>query len=263
MNEMLHLADMINQRTIGMIITFLGEMRFMDKREPCFCGSGKTGEHCHSNINERSLVARVLSIYKETDIRNSHAKTICKKGCSECCQNEDIEIHLSEMLTIMSHLGIGRDGQNSRLFPELKRDWHLCVRGSCLFLDQKERYCKIYEVRPVVCRNYGSVLQDTIVACSPIYNAHNVHNVHNTHTLHLIDEDDYSPINTTSRIIFAPEDGKLKPLTIPMTVWFKELVDNNRFNNTDAMQLLEYAAQRPVSEFVKVIQSQATNWWKN
>jgi len=255
MREMIQLVDLQNKRMLGMMITSLGEIQFMNKSSLCFCGSGKTNKHCHPNVNERSLVARVLTLYQELDKRNAHARTICKKGCTECCQAVDYDIHLSEMLTIMSYLNIGRDGINRKLFPKLELNWEFTVNGSCLFLNQSEGYCEIYEVRPVICRNYGSVLQDTELACSSLYCA-------DKDALQLIDENDYPKINTQARMLFVLESGKPKPLTIPAILWFKKLIDERYFNDAVAIQMLEDATQRPISKFVKVMQSKATKWWQ-
>ncbi|MCL2357274.1 MAG: YkgJ family cysteine cluster protein [Defluviitaleaceae bacterium] len=255
MKDMIQLIDVFSGRTIDVMIFFLGEMRFMNRNAPCFCGSGKKYKHCHPQINEESLVARLLTIYQDVDERNANAETPCKKGCTECCQDVNFDIHLSEMLTIMEHLNIGRDGTNMKLFPDLKEEWKLSIDGSCLFLNQSEGYCKIYEVRPFVCRNYGSVLQDTKIACSQIYHADK---------LNLVNENDYPKINMQGRKISIVDNvGKTKYVTMPMTLWFKKLVDEDYFNCEIAMQLMESATQKSVNEFIKVMQSPATKWWLN
>jgi len=44
-------------------VYYAGEIKFMNRNDVCFCGSGKKVKHCHRDINEKSLLAKMLALY--------------------------------------------------------------------------------------------------------------------------------------------------------------------------------------------------------
>ena len=146
-NETLILADptVADESNVSMELTLLGEVDIMGRNDKCFCGSDKKLKHCHPNINEQSIVAKLLHSYYMIDIRNSMAKTVCIKGCADCC-TEDFQVKLWEFFAILEYLDIGR-GYNKEMAEQLKQK-ALVTHGSCIFLEQKEisikrKYSKI------------------------------------------------------------------------------------------------------------------------
>lgn len=81
-------------------------------------------------------------------------------GCGGCCYGgEDavIELDGQEMEKIRAYLGISRGWLRRRYLVSLG-DGDMGVRieaaGHCVFLDTRQRRCKIYAVRPAQCRSY-------------------------------------------------------------------------------------------------------------
>ncbi|MCL2574298.1 MAG: SEC-C metal-binding domain-containing protein [Defluviitaleaceae bacterium] len=130
-------------RNIEFEIYCVGEMRFMGRNDRCFCGSGKKVKHCHSDINEKSLVAKMLELYSVIDKRNANAQSICKIGCSQCCR-DDFEVFFSEYIMILHYLCA-----NHNIRGRIAEKWLGTVsasdvtNGACVFLDQKSSVCKI------------------------------------------------------------------------------------------------------------------------
>jgi len=137
-------------------ITLLWEGELMPRNDLCFCKSGKKVKHCHPNINEESVIAHLLASYAKIDEQNKNAKTLCKKGCATCCF-DNFQVMLWEYLAILNYLGLGL-GRNRELLANLREE-SVVNNGACFFLIQKDNSCKIYEVRPAICRNYGITRQ--------------------------------------------------------------------------------------------------------
>ncbi len=185
----------------------------MGRNNICFCGSGLKQKKCHPDINEESRAAKVIKLHKKIDIaienhyKNTNFTPVCYDGCSECCYDyfviSDIEfaIILYE-LRKWSQLEIEELRQNVKMqweflninFPELvdnlekyatnkndvfEKDFMLRVQKTglpCPFLDAKSNNCKIYNVRPSVCRSFGTGFIDkdsyqNNIICSKIGNS--------------------------------------------------------------------------------------------
>ena len=228
-----------------------GEVTLMGRNDSCFCGSGKKTKKCHPDINESSLVAKLLGIYAEIDKRNSKANTICEIGCADCCA-DDFEIHLSEFMAILDYLKIGSPFERvrHRELREAINRYNPEVRGWCMFLDQKEKICKIYAVRPLVCRNYGTTRQATYPICAPMQLCSGENR--------LLDECDYPHIDTTTnRINLTNEHTKitLQSKMQPLIMWFKSNVDDSGTLNTQKMRdMFRAATKLNVDEVLRIMQ---------
>ena len=140
----------------------------MRDNELCFCGSGKIVKYCHPDINEKSLVAYILALYNNIDARYSRSNSVCKRGCFNCC-SDNFMISFSEYLTIAQSIF-----SHARSECRVKDEWWSTISGNdkldgyCIFIDQKFFTCKIYTIRPLICRNYGATVQDTYFKlCDP------------------------------------------------------------------------------------------------
>jgi Fe-S-cluster containining protein len=244
-----------NSLPIWFTVQYVGGVKFMGVNSRCFCGSGKKVKHCHPNINEESLVAKLLSLYAVIDKRNSKAKTICQEGCAECC-DDNFEIYFAEFLAILDYLSIenkhGNEQTRCRNWRKMTEEWNPKVEGVCFFLYQKEKTCKIYAVRPLICRNYGTTKQDTEVACSKLYNS--------TTPLELVDAEEFPKIDTAKNRLYI--DGKLngKNLRVlqkklPLSLWLKSQLDEyGNLTEEKTKKLLHSATKADVNEFLRVLE---------
>jgi Fe-S-cluster containining protein len=204
-------------------------------------------------VKEENLVAKLLRLYDAVDTRNAHAQTVCEKGCAACC-TDDFDVHFPEFLTILDFLGIGSEGCFNRTthqpFAQLSEEWTWRVKGTCIFLDQQEQYCKIYAVRPLLCRNYGAVLSFTDFSC-PLMKAFAAQ-------CKLIVEADVPPIDTvTNRIIIEGTTQKMRPAkALPLTLWFNNIQSDGVLRTERMRDLLATATNRTVDEFITVFTKQ-------
>lgn len=163
----------------------------MGRNKKCFCGSELKTKKCHPDINEKSKAARLLKTYNKIDIRLGEyyregvRQPPCKPGCYDCCydyftvsdveydliireiQNWDEEdkeelifksvkyadLYKSKYPSIFEYFDTDHTGIEDILL-ELKnipRD----AKIPCVFLDEKDKICKIYKSRPMICRIHG------------------------------------------------------------------------------------------------------------
>jgi Fe-S-cluster containining protein len=80
------------------------------------------------------------------------------KMCGNCCITEEAELMEEEIKTIRNSTDRDdfwiRDG-TARTGYKIKHE-----NGKCVFLNEK-RKCSIYSIRPVICRTYPFVLEET------------------------------------------------------------------------------------------------------
>lgn len=164
----------------------------MGRNDNCFCGSGKKVKKCHPNMHEDSIAAKVLKSYRKIDNviqehqNNTVEKPPCKKGCSECCYQyfavteAEFYIILDEIkkwdekakqdISIKAKL---YKDEFTKSYPKLAQFLDTRHTGKadplielgksvfktdfpCIFLDDSTNMCKIYDVRPQVCRTHGN-----------------------------------------------------------------------------------------------------------
>jgi len=86
----------------------------------------------------------------------------CRSGCSECCGPIPFEDTFIEKFQDYIQVEPLQSEclSNTMVLP-------LCPDGSCLFLVREDHRCAIYEVRPLVCRVYGTALNLPCVWVKP------------------------------------------------------------------------------------------------
>ena len=91
----------------------------------------------------------------------------CDRTCADCCK------YLTVKLSNKDIKKIKRAGFKEEFFMEF--DTHIgspvlkLTDNGCVFLTKKgdKYYCKIYQIRPTVCRKYPFVSSDKIESCKP------------------------------------------------------------------------------------------------
>lgn len=163
-----------------------------DQNEPCFCGSGRKMRFCHKTASADSRAAHMIRLYADVertieDYRASSPKQPpCREGCSSCCSDyfpvSQVEF---ELLLVYMERHWSRDEvreafeqaeKNLLAFQDENPDMHASLthtvdrkgeldairqhasRNSfpCPLLDQKTGRCRVYPVRPFICRTHGS-----------------------------------------------------------------------------------------------------------
>lgn len=146
---------------------------FVDEKL-CFCGSGKPYKMCHNKIKENTAMAYLFEAFRliDTDIKNANPVPTCQKGCTECC-HDYFEVSAPEFFVILMHL---QKKHSHLLFSKIRDvktaaeavrpmfpsyDAYSKLLGKrilyhpCVFLDNRGGKCRIYEVRPLICRLFG------------------------------------------------------------------------------------------------------------
>lgn len=163
----------------------------MSRNEKCFCGSGLKKKKCHGDIHDNSLVANVLKIYSKLDKKiKDNIRFKCMDNCNKCCYDY-FYISEEEFLVIMYYIEknfskeklkeifIKANEYMSNLKENHKEEYNnlnnityglVKYKGyemlkfipratrtekACVFLEDGK--CLIYEVRPFICRNYGTL----------------------------------------------------------------------------------------------------------
>ncbi len=159
---------------------------------PCFCGSGRPLKKCHPRSAANSRAMHMTALYEQVDtvIEDYHAHSTkhppCAAGCSSCCSDyfpvSQVEFEL--LLTYMEHswskadieaafqqaeVNLERFRQDNEpmyeaLVNRTNRKQELdsirrhAGRNSfaCPLLDPEKGICRVYPVRPFICRTHGS-----------------------------------------------------------------------------------------------------------
>ncbi len=105
-------------------------------------------------MNPSSVMAELLRFYERIQMdRNSIENHVCKKGCSTCCTN-DFPISITEFFAILRYIGIQ---YTNDFILEMEKKAKVSLHSpQCIFVDDTDNSCKIYEVRPLICRKYGT-----------------------------------------------------------------------------------------------------------
>ena len=162
----------------------------MERNDKCFCGSGKKYKKCHYHISGESKLAdmyRKNAAFDEV-CNNLGIGNTCINGCSECCKDyffvseneflmiveellhrgENIKLYMEkaqknkkiiaekhpELLEKLEKImpSGGRECLNSSYFRDNENPRDL---PACIFLNGQHK-CSIYNVRPFICRTYGT-----------------------------------------------------------------------------------------------------------
>lgn len=94
-----------------------------------------------------------VDVFFEKCVNHYQEHMACQKGCSSCCMPH-LSISLLEVPMIEEYL---------KEYP-LKKER---LENQCPMLDPKNKGCRIYEVRPMVCRTHGLALkyEDEVSFC--------------------------------------------------------------------------------------------------
>lgn len=116
------------------------------------------------NLNPDSLLASLNRYFEKIncDIMISQNK-VCKKGCCDCCTN-DFEISASEYFMLLRYMDIkfGKD-----FIQTVSRKARISFNSpNCIFVNNTDGACTIYEARPLICRKYG--LYGNLTDCKKI-----------------------------------------------------------------------------------------------
>lgn len=237
--------DVTDNTKFAYLSTLLGAFE-MSKKELCFCSSSKKMKKCHGDIHEKSVIA---NLYRKMNIIDEAVKqctdSICKKGCCDCC-TADFPVSVSEFFLIVNALEIG--GTKAQLLPYRKDAAELISNpplnaNRCLFVDEKDGSCKIYDVRPLVCREYGNIRLENAVCKKITENIKAQEGMLNS-----IDVDfnkDTNAFSENEQIVFS----QLKP----MVFFFSNLADDGDFKTEKMKNLYEAAFNCPASEFLRII----------
>ncbi|MCZ6763596.1 MAG: YkgJ family cysteine cluster protein [Alphaproteobacteria bacterium] len=120
---------------------------------------------------------------RERDTADGKPEFTCHAGCANCCK-QAIQATTEEVDYIFAHIAenqIDVDFDARRLEKQVKAaakveakgdqaEWRKALSADeqdCVFLDQEMGLCKIYEARPLNCRNYFSVGSNKYCALTP------------------------------------------------------------------------------------------------
>ena len=90
---------------------------------------------------------------------------VCNRTCADCCQKTVVKLNKEDIKRIKK---AGYD-------DFLEFDYHIKkpvlkhIEGNCVFLGKKDDkyYCKIYNIRPRICKLYPFVEKDKVEDCKP------------------------------------------------------------------------------------------------
>lgn len=162
------------------------------RNQLCFCGSGQKLKHCHKTAEPDSRAAHLYHLYQDIDhtIDDYRATSVqqppCSAGCRACCSDyvpiSQVEFEL--LLIYMERNWSTSDIEDA--FAKAAKDWetfrvenppmyaslahptntddelnairHHATRNSfaCPLLDAEKGTCRVYPVRPFICRTHGS-----------------------------------------------------------------------------------------------------------
>lgn len=220
----------------------------MERNDRCFCGSGIKYKKCHYRINGESKLANIYRAYNEYNnacIQKGICNN-CRKGCSQCC-NDYFFISESEFLQILEELIYRKININDyiskakavkkhieKFHPEIIKKLNKFMPKSvdnidesffkdsinppdlpaCIFLDNNK--CSIYNVRPSICRGYGTTEKCRIIK-NKKYDF----------------EEKYKMYNEASIISHSGDTTKsILKRTYPLFYWFAYFLDDSWYNFT-------------------------------
>ncbi len=218
-----------------------GGLMSNDRNSLCFCGSGKKKKKCHPDIHEKSLFATLLKYYKEIDDEQALIdNSMCKKGCSKCCE-ASFSISQAEFFMILNALEITKDTQLfKRKADEFIANQGFEIGNRCIFVDDATGACRIYEVRPLICRQYGYINTNDCV-CDYIKDNKELLNSLPTESKVKIA---HNTISFDNGILLTPK---------PLVYWLSHLSDDGELATLKQKKLYEAAQASPISEYLRLV----------
>jgi len=230
--------------------------------DKCFCGSGKFYAECHSEVKENTAMAYLFRAFKliDEDIKQARPTPMCSKKCTKCCWAAP-EVSALEFFAIVKHI---QTRKTERAFTSLK-DWIRVAQNQrpmfptfaafdeisgkrltvpCIFLDNREEKCRIYEVRPLLCRLYG--YYSNFGKCLDVENEI-------TFVKPVVDE-----IGSTILGGIPTDKGIIPPVAAPLVYW---LGGEPVFENQDVKDLFLVAHNQNILEYIRFSINLDFNEW--
>lgn len=163
-----------------------------------------------------------------------------KKGCNECCEST-FSVSQSEFFMIHNSLKITDEIAIYKAKADEIVNNKYEMPDKCIFVDDYTGACRIYELRPLVCRLYGVVKTDDNV-CEQIKNNQHI----------------YDTLLTSSSINIAHNtfsfDNGIMTTPKPLIYWISKLTTDGDLNSDKQKRLFEAAKSYPISEYLRILQ---------
>jgi Fe-S-cluster containining protein len=226
-------------------------------RKLCFCGSGKKTEDCHAEIAENTAMSYLFETFRliDEDIKNAVATPQCPKGCNECC-DYSFEVSAAEYFAILRHIQKNFTGFHTAAlkktalkvlpkFPAIAdTSNHVGEKfAPCIFLDNR-RGCRIYEVRPLICRLYG--YYSAAGKCEKV-----------SDNLIFMTDETYEHLDPFLSDITLENGLSIPPIAVPMVYWFGSDV----LKRPGVKELFILAHEKTVDSYVKLSIHTDFNEW--
>lgn len=224
----------------------------MGRNDLCFCGSEKKQKKCHPDIHEKSVIANLYSVFdlieKEYTIPEH---TYCCKGCSSCC-SDFFNVSIVEFFMILQHLRIVSPYEIKIYSDKAKHiveqydlpeddKFNIDNFTSCIFLDDVNGSCKIYEVRPTMCRLYGNT---NLTRCPKIMQDKEFCK----ELIHLTDSKLIENVDQ-----FHVKGQTIQPKVHPLVYWFSRIDDDGELKVQRMRDLFQASTERPIDDFVRIL----------
>jgi Fe-S-cluster containining protein len=235
----------LQNRHFDVIIREIKPRSIEVKKNICFCGSGKKAAECHAEISDNTAMSYLFEAFRliDRDIANTVRAPVCPKNCTECCEYS-FEVSAAEYFAILRYIQTRFTGFQTMMlkrnamqqlpkFPAIK-DTSAYIGtqfAPCIFLDNR-RGCRIYEVRPLICRMYGYFAN---LPCPKV----------STPVRFLSGGYEHLDSFLSDQI---SKSGIIKPpIAVPMVYWF----GSNVMNNAAAKQLFMIAHEQGIDKYIE------------
>jgi len=205
-------------------------------------------------LNSKSLIANLLTVYEKLDEEYLNIKnTPCQKGCNDCC-SDFFHISVIEFFSILRALSIADDKnilKYSKKAKEAIKDIvlpktdELRIPGfpPCIFVNETNGSCNIYEVRPVLCRMYGysKELTDCQHVCSS--NVFSSDLMKHNKNINIGNDIDF----------FTIQDGKIEMPGHPIIYWFSKFDESGKLLSQRMRALFNASYCGSRDDFLKIL----------
>lgn len=209
-----------------------------------------------TDICDNSIVSKILTAYNEIDniIENDKLYRICCKGCNDCC-SDYFKISITEFFTLLygisDNLSLIKYSDKAKskiknvIIPECDKD-NVIGFPECIFVDDIDGGCKVYKVRPSMCRIYGNL--NGITKCPKVLSntkaKENLIEV-DTKIAKLMDNNiDHIELNNKHYRLGGHQ---------PIIYWFAKLDENGELKTRKMKDLFYASFNHPVEDFIKIL----------
>lgn len=193
--------------------------------------------HSDMKVRSDSIIAILQNYFYQIDKDNfKNTNSTCHKGCTNCCTG-DFPISITEFFMILNYLNIKYGKDFIKKYEE--RASVSIPEQPCIFVNDTNGACDIYEVRPLICRKYG-----LYEACTKCYKMN--------HKTELLNKERVTLDNT---VFFPHPDLPGKKVFIePRTLiyWFSDL-NNGELSSEELNKLFDAAFNKSASEFIRLL----------